>query len=250
MDLDKSADTSSATSTFSTVSNTSIRTTRAAASKSLDFSLAEGLPSRRRRARPFRDQILPAIEMESALVAQPEGSVLPNSLSNIILRNKYDFGRDSAGLELVPPSIPLCRLAHMEKVRFLQRNGEAVEKLDSLFRTEGYCEIDTAKFYVVPTDSEGEDLFISEEEKVSWDDVWKQQDLEFERDCDRHESFKFLKSRKFSVFDGNHRLFAWMEVAKEFPKELKYHPRVNCVILRGDKSSMVPLEQAMHGINK
>lgn len=147
MDLDKSADTSSATSTFSTVSNTSIRTTRAAASKSLDFSLAEGLPSRRRRARPFRDQILPANKMESALIAQPEGSVLPNSLSNIILRNKYDFGRDSAGLELVPPSIPLCRLAHMEKVRFLQRNGEAVEKLDSLFRTEGYCKIDTAKFY-------------------------------------------------------------------------------------------------------
>ncbi len=82
-----------------------------------------------------------------------------------------------------------------------------------------------------------------------WDDMWKAQSMDFDAECDQVEEFKQLKGKMFFVFDGNHRLNAWMEVSKENPDELRFHPRVRCTILNpGDGFRWI--EQAMHALNK
>lgn len=54
----------------------------------------------------------------------------------------------------------------------------------------------------------------------------------------------------FSVFDGNHRLYSWMQLAEQNSHDEKYHPRVVCRILKGEKSSFVQIESAMHALNR
>lgn len=65
-----------------------------------------------------------------------------------------------------------------------------------------------------------------------------------------HPAFQTLKNKLFSVSDGNHRLFARMQLAEEYPHDEKYHLRVVYRILQGDPTSFVHIESAMHALNR
>jgi len=103
---------------------------------------------------------------------------------------------------------------------------------------------------VQPTDAEGAPMFVMDDIRARWDDVWKQQDAAFVAECDANPAFVSLKDRMFSVFDGNHQLYSWLKISQEHPDVLKYHPRIHCVIFRGKKDAMIELKQAMHSVNK
>lgn len=138
----------------------------------------------------------------------------------------------------------------MELVRLTQKHGEGVEKLEESFLNEGYARRTGAKFYVQPRDRDGKPLLITDEEKEDWDSLWKEQDKKFIADCQLEAEFKWMIKSKFAVADGNHRLWAWMKVAKSFPGVLRYHPRVECVVLTGEKDNIHEVELAMHGVNR
>jgi hypothetical protein len=115
---------------------------------------------------------------------------------------------------------------------------------------EGYYLSLGTKFYVQPRDANGVKLFVTDKIRKTWDPVWQEQDRMFEEECDANEHFVGLKERMFAIFDGNHRFHAWSMVCSKYPDEVKYHPWVVCLILKGDQAFMVELEQAMHGVNK
>ncbi|CAM6107529.1 unnamed protein product [Calypogeia fissa] len=53
----------------------------------------------------------------------------------------------------------------------------------------------------------------------------------------------------FRVGDGNHRLFSWMEVAKNYLQEQKFHPRVKAKFLSGSESNMLQIIAALQAFN-
>jgi hypothetical protein len=132
----------------------------------------------------------------------------------------------------------------------LQKVSAMVESLEREFLLEGYLKKSGPKFFVQPNDRNGNPLLLTEEEKSGWDKTWIAQDKAFLEDCERNPDFHWMKDRKFAVFDGNHRLFAWSRVAAWHPKSLKFHPRVKCTMLKGDKEAMTSLEFAFIGINR
>jgi hypothetical protein len=247
MEQDKSPGSSLASSNLSRGSNHSQRFTRAVASKSLDFSLASGLPALKRKRRILKQTPFHIMATSSSIDREKPDS----TLDDVIDRHRLDFGKDKrTGRPLLPPFIPMCRLVPMELVRTLQRVSEAVEKLEETFTDDGYLEKIGSKFYVQTTDKDGKEMHITEEYKAKWDDLWKSQDELFVKECEANEAFASLKNNLFCVLDGNHRLYAWSRIAERNPTVLKYHPRVECVILKGDPTSLVEIEFAMHGINK
>ena len=80
--------------------------------------------------------------------------------------------------------------------------------------------------------------------------MWRMIDEEFVNECEANPAFHVLKDKMFVVFDGNHRLYSWMQVTPEFPDARKYHAGVNCQILKGDRNSLAEIEMAMHTLNK
>lgn len=99
------------------------------------------------------------------------------------------------------------------------------------------------------TNVEGEVQICTNAFRETWDDAWVQQSEEFENDC-FHPSFQILRDKMFLVFNGNHWLYSWMELAEENSHDEKYHPRVVCQILKGDKSYFVQIESTMHALNR
>jgi hypothetical protein len=138
----------------------------------------------------------------------------------------------------------------MEYVQSVHKVSEAVESLKERFGMKGYCHSIGAKFYVQSRDANGMELFNTEEIRNNWDVVWQEQNRKFKAECDANPNFIGLKDCMFAIFNSNHRFYAWSMVCAKFSDELKYHPWVECVILKGDQASMVELEQAMHGVNK
>ena len=143
------------------------------------------------------------------------------------------------------PRIPLCRLLAMEAVRPLQEDD--VQKMKKEFIESGYVE-NHAAFYVCMTNKEGATASV-EDFRDDWDETWKELNEQFERECDMVEDFRVLKDKMFWVFDGNHRLTAWSQVAKEFPERRAYHPRVRFTLLDPDHGAFVLVEQAMQKLN-
>lgn len=155
------------------------------------------------------------------------------------------FGTDSNGIEMQPPRVPLCRLMTMEVVRNIQEDD--VEALQEKFYRTGYV-ASHCEFYLTVKNREGEirtvDDFVDQ-----WDPLWKEINEEFERECDKVEEFKILKNKMFWVFDGNHRLTAWSEIAKRHPTKREYHPSVKFCLLAPAADAYKKVEQAMHELN-
>lgn len=206
-------------------------------------------PSTRSATSSGITSLLPVMEIEDVPLIDLDAPSTPN-VSEVISRHVLDLGRDGKGQPLEPPCIPMCRLVHMELVRSLQKDNDSIVKLKESFTTVGYSPGFGSKFYVQPCDVNGVVLTVTNEQRDGWDEMWREVDLEFERECDEHPAFHVLKDKMFAVFDGNHRLFSWMQVAALYPDSRKYHPRVMCTILKGDKGSLIEIETAMHTLNK
>jgi hypothetical protein len=162
---------------------------------------------------------------------------------------KYTFVcKDENGRILPIPRIPLCRLQIMTVVRPLQKQSAAIDSLKEEFRNLGY-QPDTPSFFIQCEDSEGTVNFVTDEIRRTWDPLWVRANDEFEAECSLVPEFGELKDKMFSVLDGNHRLFSWMQLAEENPRDMKYHPRVVAVLLRCPKDKLVEVEMAMHARN-
>lgn len=57
----------------------------------------------------------------------------------------------------------------------------------------GYVE-DLSKFYVSMTNSDGIEEFVMEEQRASWDEIWKRQDVEFKAECVAVQEFEQLNN--------------------------------------------------------
>ena len=170
------------------------------------------------------------------------------SFSSVIASSLMTFGGGQFG-NLPPPPIPLCRMVHMHRVRVLHSGSVGIDELKEEFMDHGYVETQP-KFYVVATDSDGNEMPVTDEIRDSWDDVWKIQNTQFELECETGDDFKYLKGKMFSVFDGNHRLHAWMALSKEHPLDLKFHPRVQAAVFRPEVSNFNRITTAMHSTNR
>ncbi|KAL3696275.1 hypothetical protein R1sor_010351 [Riccia sorocarpa] len=107
-----------------------------------------------------------------------------------------------------------------------------------------------ANFHVGPRDAAGTELFLTDEIKASWDAAWVEQNAAFESECDEHpELFGWMKDRMLACWDGNHQKFCWDLVANKYPTTIKYHPRVECIILDHSVEDVVEITQAMHSRN-
>jgi hypothetical protein len=250
MEGDKSPSDSLATSTFSRASTYSCCTTKDSASKTLDFDivpellvfLRKGLPKKGvAKKSPFR--IMDA--------SSSSANCLSSDLDQVIQKHTYNFGFNKRiGAPITPPLIPLCRLMNMEYMRILQRNSETVEKLQQLFIIKGYTQQVGAKFYVLPTEKHGKHHFVEADKRNGWDNLWKEQDRIFEEEIAKKKAFHSMKNQKFPVLMEIINYFCGCELQKKNPTSLKYHPRVDCVIFKGDESLMVVLQDAMHGVNR
>ena len=101
-----------------------------------------------------------------------------------------------------------------------------------------------------PADEHGNPIYVTDAIRDSWDDIWKNENAAFEEECRADPDFAILVDKMFAVFDGNHRLYSWMQVTAENPFVRKYHPRVACTVFKGEKSSIIEIETTMHTVNK
>jgi hypothetical protein len=165
MEVDKSTNTSLATSTFLQASNHSICLTRAVAFKSIDFSLASGLPPT--KGRPRRLKMGDKVVLLAPLAANASAV---RFLQQIIDCHVEDFGLDvSTGTPLRPYLSPLCRLVHIKYVQSVQKVSEAVKSLKERVKIKGYCQNIGAKFYVQAKDAKSAGLCITKDIKKTWD---------------------------------------------------------------------------------
>lgn len=182
--------------------------------------------------------------------AIPSGETkLPDAFSKVLQRHLVCFGLNDRGEPIDPPRVPLCRMLHMDLVRSLQVTSGAIDNLVSKFKTNGYVE-DLSKFYLSTSDANGQEAFVTDDIRDTWDDVWAYQSDVFDNECSARPEFEVLQNRMFSVLDGNHRLYSWMRVSSEFPTEERFHPRVVGRFLKGSKESLIEIETAMHELNK
>lgn len=159
------------------------------------------------------------------------------------------FGDDADGKRRQPPKIPLYCLLGMQMIRSLQVNMMAIDNLKAKFKMHSYVE-EQFIFYVQPTDEDGNTNRVTNVICQNWGPLWIEENRMFEAECDQHAAFACLKDKIFSMFDGNHRLFAWRAICDEFPVEPKYDPRIRAKIFIGIKDSYIELEAAMHAINQ
>jgi hypothetical protein len=107
-----------------------------------------------------------------------------------------------------------------------------------------------AVFYVSLTNEYGEHIEVTEKERALWDDHWKTRNEEFEDYLLSDPELSFLSNKMFWVWDGNHRLNAWLDhIAMIHESDLDWHYRVRSILLDTSKSVTDALT-SMHDINK
>lgn len=91
---------------------------------------------------------------------------------------------------------------------------------------------------------------VSEEVRGSWNEHWRQRDKEFEDLLHSDPDLSFLLNKMFFVWDGNHRLMAWVPyIASKHSQELKWHYAVEARLLLTLGHTGVLID-AMNDINR
>jgi hypothetical protein len=70
-------------------------------------------------------------------------------------------------------------------------------------------------FYVSMEDNEGRTKAVSEEIVASWSDNWRSVNAKFEQLLQNDVDLQQFPNRMFMVWDGNHRLQAWLSIINE-----------------------------------
>lgn len=105
------------------------------------------------------------------------------------------------------PLVPLCRLVGNEAIRSTK---DSVMDMEEKFKRAGY-RASLGNFLISEQMPSGEIIKVTEEEERSWEDTfWGDINREFDKDLELSESWKHLVGQKLVVWDGNHRLKAWM----------------------------------------
>ena len=142
--------------------------------------------------------------------------------------------------------IPLCRMLPLPVVRPSLKND--VSQLATHFMIDGYME-GNGFFYVALEDNHGHTNDVTPSVVSKWSSQWKKVNDEFEKKLLADDDLKIFSNKMFMVWDGNHRLQAWMPIIEQFhTHDINWHFCVEGVILdpKGDVPSVIA---ALHEVN-
>lgn len=144
------------------------------------------------------------------------------------------------------PRIPLCKLLPHAKVRGLQKDASS---LKIAFSSENYLP-EKENFVVSTCLCNGEETLVTDSIRASWDSMWLDIDLEFEKEVSFKTELKFMSKKMFFVWEGNHRTKAWMEVITELFKEDKSrYVKVMCTLIDPRKVPEIALLASLKRMN-
>jgi len=87
-------------------------------------------------------------------------------------------------------------------------------------------------FYISTTNEDGETSDFMVVEMDEWDEIWKKKNSNFKEYLASQPTLLFLKNLKFFVCNGNHCLWAWMNViSKMYATKLDWHCMVDSIFL-------------------
>ncbi|KAL3677083.1 hypothetical protein R1sor_027031 [Riccia sorocarpa] len=103
------------------------------------------------------------------------------------------------------------RLVVKKREARLRTTSYMTEQLKRSFET--HCDNEHgAGFHVYPFDENGNEILVTDEDKAKWDVLWRMESEKFDEECSKIPKYQNLVNRKFSTWDGNHRVITWMEV--------------------------------------
>ena len=113
-----------------------------------------------------------------------------------ILQRSQAFQGEFSQIEIL-----LCRMITLQVIRPALANN--IEKMKADF-VHGYCP-GAAVFYVSRTDFGGEERFVTDADRLSWNMHWQRQDDKFESFLSLYSELHELSNKFFFIWDGNHR---------------------------------------------
>ena len=142
--------------------------------------------------------------------------------------------------------IPLCRMKPLEAVR--PRLKQDVLALSAHFLSAGYMD-GHGVFYVALQDHLGKTADVTQADRDSWSPLWKEADLKFEQMLCRDETWNQFSNKMFHVWDGNHRLGAWLPIInQDHADDPTWHYSVEAtIVVVGDQ--VAALTSALHQVN-
>jgi hypothetical protein len=141
--------------------------------------------------------------------------------------------------------IPLCRMIVMDEVRPVGKMD--VQRLESEFIT-GYRDGDRV-LYISPYNNFEKTMDLTEEEIARWSPHWQSVNDKFEKELMADDDLAQLRGKMFYVWDGNHRVSAWMRhITNCHSQEFDWHYRVQCIIL-DPRGQVANLLNAMSDVN-
>jgi hypothetical protein len=116
-----------------------------------------------------------------------------------------------------------------------------VLKLASYFVACGYLE-SNGVFYVSLEDNERKTCSVTDEIMASWSQNWASVNAEFEHLLQSDDDLRMFFGKMFMVWDGNHRLQAWLSIINDdHGQDQSWHFSVESIILvvNGNITSLV-----------
>ena len=142
--------------------------------------------------------------------------------------------------------VPLCRLVVLPLVRPILEGD--VQLLENEF-SNGYREGDRV-LYVSIAKNDGSCLDVTDETFSSWNQHWQRANQRFEEELDKDKDLLKFKGKMFYVWEGNHRVTAWLRhIERHHSDEECWHYSVDCIFL-DPKDSVGVLLDAMNDVNR
>jgi hypothetical protein len=133
----------------------------------------------------------------------------------------------------------------MAKVRPVGEMG--VQHLEREF-VKGYRDGDRV-MYISVYNNEESTCDVTEDAIAAWSTQWQNANQVFEEELKADPDLEHLCGKMFFVWEGNHRLSAWMRhINNHHAEEPEWHIAVHCIVLdpRGQVGNLL---HAMHDIN-
>ena len=141
--------------------------------------------------------------------------------------------------------VPLCRMISMAKVRPVGEMG--IQHLEREF-VKGYRDGDRV-MYISMYNNEELSSDVTEEVMSSWSPLWQSANQAFEEELQGDPDLRQFSGKMFFVWEGNHRLHAWLRhINNHHGEDPEWHISVHCILLdpRGQVGNLL---HAMHDIN-
>jgi hypothetical protein len=139
----------------------------------------------------------------------------------------------------------LYRMISMAKVRPVGEMG--IQHLQREF-VKGYRDGDRV-MYISMYNNEELSSDVTEEVKADWSPCWERANQSFEDELQTDSDLKQFSGKMFYVWEGNHRLAAWLRhINNHHVEDPEWHISVHCIIL-DPRGQVGLLLNAMHDIN-